>query len=311
MTIVVAGGSGFIGTHLTKTFLALGHTVIVIDIKSPTFTDKQLFFIQCDLSTSPLPYNVLERTDAVINLVGAPINKKWTASYKEEIKNSRINATRTIVAGIASAQNKPGVFISASAIGYYGDTGAHAVSEQGAKGDDFLADVVSLWEQEAENASEYGVRTVIIRTAPVLGKGGMIASLLRSSRFGFISNLSKKNFWMSWIHEEDIVNVYLFALETTTLQGVVNASAPTPIRHHEFISSFAHAVHRRVLGTVPTWIAHRMFGELFDHITLDQQIIPQRLTDKGFVFKYQTIAEVFKNMFPTLKKKNREKNETN
>lgn len=309
MTIVLAGGSGFIGTRLAKTFLTRGHTVIVIDIKSPTFTDKQLFFIQCDLGTSPLPYNVLERTDAVINLVGAPINKRWTDSYKEEIKNSRIQSTKTIVAAIESAQSKPSVFITASAIGYYGDTGTQSVDESGSHGAGFLSDVVVAWEAESQKASALGVRTVIIRTAPVLGRGGMIASLLRSSRFGFTSYLSKKDFWMSWIHEDDIVAVYLFALETTTLQGIVNAVAPTPIRHHSFMKIFAHAAHRRIFGTVPQWIAHRMFGELFDYITVDQQIIPQRLIDKGFTFLYPTIDTAFTSLFPQKKRiKNHEAN---
>ncbi len=309
MTIVLTGGSGFIGTRLAKTFLSLGHTVIVIDVKGPNFTDEHLFFIQCDLSHQPLPYNVLERTDAVINLVGVPISKKWNDSYKEEIKSSRIQSTKTIVAAIESAQSKPSVFISASAIGYYGDTGEYSVDEQSSQGKGFLSDVTAAWEAESQKASALGVRTVIIRTAPVLGKGGMIASLLRSSRFGFTSYLSKKDFWMSWIHEDDIVNVYLFALETTTLQGIVNAVAPTPVRHHTFIRSFAHAAHRRILGTVPAWIAHKVFGEFFDYITLDQQVTPQRLIDKGFVFKYQTITEVFTNMFPKkLKNKTHEAN---
>jgi uncharacterized protein (TIGR01777 family) len=298
MTIVLAGGSGFIGTRLAKTLLSLGHTVIVIDVRGPRFTDEHLFFIQCDLATQSLPYNVLERTDAVINLAGAPINKKWTPAYKEEIRMSRINSTRTIVEAIEHAQSKPSVFITASAIGYYGDTGSSAVDEQGTQGDGFLADVVAQWEAACQKASAFGVRTVMIRTAPVLGHGGMLAALLQTARFGFLLNLSRKDFVMSWIHEDDIVAVYLFALETTTLQGVVNAVAPQSIEHHAFMKALSHAVHRRVIGTIPQWIARRKFGQLFAEMTIDQQVTPQRLIDKGFTFAYPTIESALRSLFP-------------
>ncbi len=301
MTIVLAGGSGFIGTKLTEALIAIGHTVIVIDMRSPRFTDKNLFFIQCDLSAQPLPYNILEKTDAVINLVGAPISNKWTPSYKKIIQDSRIRSTRTLVEALCAAQSRPTTFINASAIGYYGDTEELVVDEQGSKGVGFLSDVVSAWEQEAIKAESAGVRTVLVRTAPVLGQGGMLASLMKTVRFGFLMRLSKKDFWMSWIHEDDIVGVYLFALQTATLQGVVNAVAPDHIRHHTFIDMLGKAVHRRVLGTVPSFVGKRLFGELLDELTKSQQVQPRRLTDKGFTFAHPTVSSAFHAIF--LKKK--------
>lgn len=297
MTIVLAGGSGFIGTSLTKALIAKGYTVIVIDIRSPRFTDKNLFFIQCDLSMQALPYNVLEKTDAVINLTGAPISQKWTSSYKNIIKESRIRSTQTLVEALVVAQSRPTTFINASAIGYYGDTGELVVDEQGSKGTGFLSDVVALWEQEAIKAESASVRTVLIRTAPVIGQGGMLASLMKTVKFGFLLRLSKKDFWMSWIHEDDIVAVYLFALETTTLQGVVNACAPDRIHHHMFMQMLGKSVHRKVLGVVPPFIAKRLFGELFDELTKSQQVQPRRLIDKGFTFTHPTLSGAFHTIF--------------
>lgn len=297
MTIVLAGGSGFIGTQLSKTLIGLGHTVIVIDVRAPLFTDKHLFFIQCDLSAQPLPYNVLEKTDAVINLVGAPISTKWTPAYKEVIERSRIQSTRTIVEAISTAQSRPTTFINASAIGYYGDTGEEIVDEQGVKGDGFLANIVSLWEKEALLAESAGVRTVLIRTAPVLGHGGMLASVMKTAKLGILLNMSKKDFWMSWIHEDDIVAVYLFALETATLQGTVNAVAPDHVRHHLFMDMLGKRTHKKVIGALPPFIGRWLFGDLLDELTKSQRVQPRRLLDKGFVFRYPSLSDALHNIF--------------
>ena len=303
MTIVITGGSGYIGTKLTRTLLGEGHTVIIVDQVSPRFTHERLFFIQCNLSHQTLPYNVLERTDAVINLAGAPINKTWTSEYKEIIRSSRINSTRTIVHAIEHAQSRPTVLISASAVGYYGDTADKETTEQGQKGDGFLADVVEAWEQEAERAEDFGVRVVLVRTAPVLGKNGFLKELTKSAPFGFLVRLTKKNYWMSWIHEDDIVNAYLFALGTSTVVGPINASAPESMGHRNFVALLAHTMHRKVLGSIPEWIAKKVFGELFDEITKNQRIVPQRLYDKGFIFLYPTAKEAFENIYPHTDKK--------
>lgn len=301
MTIVITGGSGYIGTALTRELLKKGHTVIVVDKAAPVFTHHNLFFIQCDLSTQPLPYNVLERTDAVVNLAGAPISKKWTPSYKETILKSRVQSTRSIVSAIKAAQSRPTVFISASAIGYYGDTGEHLVDEQGSKGEGFLSMVTDEWEKEARAAEECGVRVVIVRTAPVLGHAGIIAGITKTAAFGFMLRLTSKNYWMSWIHEDDIVSVYLFALETSTLQGVVNAAAPEPIQHRDFVALLAYTLHRKVFGSMPGFVTKRLFGELFRELTSDQRVVSSRLSDKGFSFLYPTVRGA---LFDICRKKN-------
>ncbi len=296
MTIVITGGSGFIGSQLSKRLLGLGHTVVVVDILPPSFTHEQLFFIHCDITESPLPYGVLEKTDAVINLAGRNIFGKWTLKVKQQILESRIKSTKHIVDGIIASTSKPSCFICASAIGFYGDTGSEVVDEQGSVGTGFLAEVVSQWEGVAREATEHGVRVVCVRTAPVLGNGGVLSQLTKTAKFGFLTRLSKKDFWMSWIHEEDIVNTYLFALETTTVQGVFNASAPEQVLHSSFMKSLGKGLRRRVVGHIPGFIARKMFGEFFGEITKNQRVAPKRLLDKGFIFSYPTLDSAFKQI---------------
>lgn len=296
MTVVIAGGSGFIGTHISQKLLALGDTVIVIDIAPPRFTHERLYYIQCDIASQKLPFNVLEQTDAVINLVGRPISGKWNESIKRDIRDSRVVSTRHIVESMRGATNRPTILINASAVGYYGERGSEELTEQSSQGSGFLADTVAVWEAEAEKAEEFGTRVVCIRTAPVLGHGGMLADIKRSARFGFTSYLSKQEFWQPWIHEDDIVNAYIFALQTSTLQGSVNAAAPEFITHHTFMKTFATIAHRRILGTLPARIGKLLFGEFLIEITKSQKVIPQRLIDKGFIFQYPHLTDAMQNV---------------
>lgn len=286
MTIVIAGGSGIIGSAITKALLAKGHTVIVVDVTGPQFTHEALFFIQCDLTKQPLPYNVLERTDALINLVGVPFARKWNAEYKKLIFDSRIKSTRALVAALEQVQTRPTVFITASSIAYYGDTHGSIVDERAEKGDGFLAEVVSEWETEAMRAEQYNVRTIIIRNAPVLTHAGILYSITKTKAFGFLLYLTRANYWMSWIHEVDMMRIYLFALETTTLVGAVNAVAPEAIQHKEFVNIVGHLLQRKIGRVMPAWLLRKMFGEMAGEITKSQRVLPQRLIDKGFEFKF-------------------------
>ncbi len=297
MTIVIAGGSGFIGTQLSKKLLSLGHRVIVIDIHGPQFTHPELFFIQCDISTQPLPYDVLEKTDAIVNLAGRTIATKWNKKVMDEIRQSRIDSTRHIIETIKNTKNKPACFITASAVGFYGDTRDTLCDEKCPQGEGYLATVVAEWESVAQEAAAYGVRTVCVRTAPVLGHGGFLTALTKTARFGFLVKLKKKDFWMSWIHEDDIVATYLFALETTTVQGVFNAVAPEAVPQSIFMKTLGKVLHRKVLGVIPSFIAKKIFGMFFEEITKSQRIYPQRLEDKGFVFAHPTLKEALQSIY--------------
>lgn len=291
MTIVIAGGSGFIGKNLLESLLGDGHTVIIVDRVAPNRTHPKLFFIQCDVAEQPLPYNILEHTDAVINLVGEPILGKWTPEKMKSIRDSRIKSTTHIVESIANTKSRPGVFVCASAVGFYGDTGEEVFDEQGQVGSDYLATVTSEWEAAAREAIVYGVRVVCIRTAPVLGRGGFLGTVLQTTPFGFLLNVTKHNPWFSWIHSTDVVNVYRFALETTTLQGVVNASAPEPIRFQDMMKIVSRTVRRVIIGTVPSWTLRMLYGDMAKEFDKNVRVSPRRLVDKGFVFQYPTFME--------------------
>jgi uncharacterized protein (TIGR01777 family) len=285
---------------LSKRLLGQGHTVVVVATTPPVFTHENLFFIQTDVANQPLPYNILEHTDAVINLVGAPISTKWTTEYKKIILDSRIKSTNSIVASIAAAKSRPTVFICASATGFYGDTGQEITDEQNPTGSGFLADVVVQWEAAARNATEYGVRVVCIRTAPVIGQGGMMAPFKRAANWGIIPKLTKQDPWFSWISAIDIVNVYIFALETNTLQGVVNASAPEPIRYNEFIASLKTIWKHRLMISIPAWIGRKIVGPGYDELFYSSRVVPKRLLDKGFEFVYPTIGSALAQSFATV-----------
>ncbi len=289
MTIVLTGGSGFIGTQLSRKLLALGDTVIVVDRSAPTFTHERLFYIASDITTQQLPFNVLEHTDAIINLVGASISKKWTPSYKKLIRDSRIISTKHVVESMYAATSRPAILINASAVGYYGERGEEELTEKSLKGTGYLSDVVSEWETEAHKAEAFGTRVVCIRTAPVVGHGGMIAEMRKSARFGFLLALTKKDFWQPWIHEDDIVNAYLFALQTSTVQGAINAAAPEIVTHTTFMKTLGQVTHRRVIGALPVWLKRMLFGDLTVGLTQSQRVLPQLIMDKGFIFTYPTV----------------------
>lgn len=296
MTIVIVGGSGYIGTCISKKLIESEHTVIVIDIQAPSFTHQNLFFIQCDTSAQELPYDVLEKTDVVINLAGRTIATKWNTSIKEEIKNSRIKSTKHIVETIAHTKSKPSCFICASAVGFYGNTEKDC-DELCPRGEGYLAEVVEAWEQEAQKATLYGVRTVCVRTAPVLGHGGFLKQLTKTARFGFLVNLTKKDFVFPWIHEDDIVATYLFAIETHTLQGVFNACAPEKITYKTLMKTLSRQLKRNIFGTLPRFVSKKIFGEFFDEMTKSQSVIPAKLMNKGFVFSYPTLTEALRAIY--------------
>ncbi len=291
MTIVIAGGSGFIGTELSKALLSKGHTVIVIDIKGPTLTHERLFYIPCNLETNTLPFNVLERTDAIINLAGISIAGKWTAAFKDAIYRSRVQATKNLVESLKQTATKPSIFISASASGYYGAS-EEVLNERSPKGNTFLSDVVDAWEKEALQAEHLGSRVVIVRTAPVFGKKGFLYPLWKMSRFHILTSVYKRNFSMSWIHINDIVRIYIFALETNTLQGVVNAVAPIGIEHKTLLKIIAKETKSLRVGTLP--FGKIFFGALLEETGITQNITPQRLLDKGFEFAFTDVKEAIK-----------------
>ena len=302
MTIVITGGSGFVGTKLSKKLLDKGYTVIVVDLHAPTFTNEKLFFIPCDLTKSIIPFGVLEHADAVVNLSGAPISQKWNEEVQKVIYDSRIESTKHVVQSFESTHARPGVLVNASAIGFYGETGESISDEKTPAGKGFLAKVVTDWETEANKASAFGVRVVLVRTAPVLGLGGMLALYTQTARFGFLLGL-QKDFMLSWIHIEDLVDAYIFAIETSTVQGIINAAAPETTTYKKLMLALSHTIHRRAFFFIPKKIALYVFGvDGYEELTVNQLAKPSRLLDKGFVFTYPTLQSALTQIYPVVQK---------
>lgn len=297
MTVVITGGSGYIGGLLIKSLLNKGYTVIVVDIVAPKTIHEKLFFIPCDLSKQKVPFNVLDRADAVINLIGKNILSKWTDKIKLEIKESRVNSTKNVVLSLKESTSRPPILINASAVGFYGERGNELLTESSVVGSGFFSEIVYDWENIAMSANDFGTRVVCMRTAPVLGQKGIVATIKKKTKIGIVSLLAKKNFWQPWVHEQDVVNAYIFALETSTLQGPVNLVSPEILGHREFMKQMARYMKRVIVGHIPKKVASLFFGDLIDEITKNQKVVAKKLTDKGFVFEYPTLDSALKNIF--------------
>jgi uncharacterized protein (TIGR01777 family) len=228
--ILIVGGAGFIGSMLTKQLLEQGYSVMIVDLTPPKIQHPQLTYCNTNLMTETVvPEITQEVWYGVINLTGATIGKRWNAAYKKTLYDSRILTTKNLVAILATLPQKPTVLVQASAIGYYGDQKDTILTENHAPGTDFLATLCVDWEHEAREAEKYGIRVVLIRTAHVLGKGGLLASLLPLFKKGLGGYFGTGAQYMPWIHWKDVVGVYVYALEHT-LTGAYNVGvgqAPT------------------------------------------------------------------------------------
>jgi hypothetical protein len=235
----------------------------------------------------------LAGVDAVIHLAGAGVSdKRWTKKYKSEILNSRLLGTTTIAKAVAIV--KPQVFISASAIGWYGESGNRAVFESDRVGDDFLAAVCHEWESAADLAGD--VRTVKLRTGLVLDPtGGALGKMLPLFRFGLGGKLSNGKQWWSWITLHDQIRAIAFLLENK-VSGPVNLTSPNPVTNSEFTAGLARAMHRPALFPVPALALKIVLGGFSAEVLGSKKVMPQALTEAGFTFDYPHISSALEKL---------------
>ena len=281
--IAITGASGLIGTALIGHLKSEGHTVQKL-VRRPVVSPDEVFW---DPRAGTVDLTPLEGVDAVIHLAGANVgDKRWTKKYRAEILNSRLLGTTTIAQAVT--QLKPQVFISSSAIGWYGETGNRAVKEDDRPGDDFLAAVSKEWEAAADLASN--TRTVKIRTGIVLDPtGGALGKMLPLFRFGLGGKLGNGKQWWSWITLHDQIRAICFLLEKP-VEGPVNLTAPNPATNQEFTSALARAMKRPALFPVPSIVLKLALGGFSTEILGSKKVIPQKLMDTGFTFDYPHIA---------------------
>lgn len=282
--IAITGSSGLIGTALVGHLKSEGHTVQRLVRRAPVAVDE----VTWDPQTGYVDLSALEGVDAIIHLAGVPVaDKRWTKKYKAEILNSRLLGTSTIAK--AAAEVKPDVFISASAIGWYGESGNRAVVESDRVGDDFLAAVCREWEAAADLAGD--VRTVKLRTGLVLDPtGGALGKMLPLFRLGFGGKLGSGKQWWSWITLHDVVRAIDFAL-VEDISGPINLSAPNPVTNQEFTSALARALHRPAVFPAPAFALKAALGGFSTEVLGSKRVIPQALQEAGFTWDYPHLTE--------------------
>jgi uncharacterized protein (TIGR01777 family) len=245
--------------------------------------------------------NEIEGADAVINLAGKNVvEERWNEKVKQEIYNSRIIPTKLIVDAISRSRLKPSLFISASAVGYYGDRGAEVITEESVGGNDYLAYVVREWEGAAYRAEQFGVRVATPRTGLVLAKnGGMIAKLLLPFRLFAGGPIGNGKQFLPWIHIDDVVRGLLYPVEDMNFRGVYNLVSPNPVTMKEFAGTFGSVLHRPSWIPVPSFVLRAMFGEGGNVILSGQNAVPAKLLAAGFTFSFTTTHAALVNILET------------
>jgi uncharacterized protein (TIGR01777 family) len=290
-TVLVSGGTGFVGGHLIRSLLARGDRVIVLTRD----TDRALnrFGPQVRIITATSELDTHDRIDAVINLAGAPIlGLPWTQARRRKLIDSRVFTTRALVDLCGRLARPPRVFITASAIGYYGLGGDDPLDENHPAQDIFQSRLCQEWEAAAEAARDVVSRVVKLRIGLVLGRdGGALPQLSLPVRFGLGAVLGNGRQWVSWIHIDDLVRLFEFALDAPTLRGVLNAVSPAPATHAQLQRTLARVLHRPLWLHIPAFFIRTLMGEMSQLLVDGQRVIPTRAVAVGFTFKHPNLGE--------------------
>ncbi len=271
--MTILGASGFIGRHLGAALQARGDEVVAASLRDPARAAA-----------------ASDGSDVVVNLAGAPVAVRWTARRKALIASSRTALPRAYLDALAGAARRPAAYVGASAIGYYGTSREATFTEASPPGTDFLAGVCVGWEAASQRAAALGMRVALVRSGLVLGlDGGALAKLLPLFRAGLGGVVASGAQWYSWIHIADQVGIYLHAIDGAP--GVLNATAPNPVRNRAFTRALAEAVHRPALFPVPALAASLLLGEGALVITEGQRVLPERTQASGYVFRYPELGE--------------------
>jgi len=297
MKIIIAGGTGFLGRPLVEALRAEGHDVRVLTRKASA--PGEIGWTPDGGVGSWL--ESLEGTEVIVNLAGAGIaEKRWTEARKREIAESRLLATRSLVAAAGSLASPPRVFVSASAVGYYGHRGADTIDEGAAPATDFLGTLGREWEEAAQPVTIHGTRLVVVRTGLVLAAdGGALAEMRLPFSLGVGGRLGSGRQYMSWIHRDDWVRLVRFLIGEAEAQGPFNATAPTPVTNAEFTKALGRAMHRPTILPVPGVALKILFGELAGPLLLEgQRAIPAKATSLGFRFDYPDLDGALASVYP-------------
>ncbi|MBI2606879.1 MAG: TIGR01777 family protein [Deltaproteobacteria bacterium] len=316
MKILITGATGLIGSRLSRQLHDLGHEIVITSRDRERAIAKLPFardVVEWDPVRTPAPAAAFAGVEAVVNLMGEPVAGRWTAGRKRAIRDSRVLGTRNLVEGMRGARQSvtgtrnlvagmrtaaesspnsmlPEALVSASAIGYYGEGGDRVLAEDSRPGEDFLARVCVDWEGEAARAVTAGARVVIMRTGLVLAReGGALASMLPIFKAGFGGRLGSGRQWMSWIHVDDLVALYVEALTNPAFEGPLNAVAPGPVTNSELTETLARALRRPAVLPAPAFALKLALGEMAGAVLESQRVIPRAAVSASFRFKHETL----------------------
>ncbi len=297
MKVLVSGATGLVGRHLVRRLLSAGHEVVAL---TRNLDDASVNLpVRCVIhewfpEAGQVDDRALDGVDGVVHLAGENVaDGKWSDERREALLRSRVDGTRTLVNAIAARapEDRPWVFVSASGIGIYGERGDEILDETSATGEGYLAEVCVIWEAEARRAEELGLRWVALRTGIVLARdGGALPRMLPAFRMGAGGRHGSGKQWVSWIHVEDLVSLYVAALENRTYEGPINAVAPGPVTNAEFTSALAKAVGHRAPMAVPTSLVNMFLGERSGLVLTGQRVACTATSEAGFAFDYPGIA---------------------
>ncbi|MBV7694787.1 TIGR01777 family oxidoreductase [Streptomyces sp. TRM70350] len=292
--IAVAGASGLIGSALVRSLTAEGHEVVRLVRREPRAADE----VRWDPEGGFVDAAALAGCDAVVNLAGAGVgDRRWTEAYKARIRDSRVRGTATLAGAVAGlpAERRPRVFVSGSAIGYYGDTGERAVDEEAPPGAGFLPELCVEWESAAAPARDAGVRTVFARTGLVVSrKGGAWGRLFPLFLAGLGGRLGDGRQYWSFISLHDEVAALRHLIDREDLSGPFNLTAPQPLTNREITAAMGRVLHRPTLCAVPAPVLRAVLGEMAGDVLGSQRVVPRRLLESGFGFAFPGIEEAIR-----------------
>ena len=271
MRVAVIGASGFVGRRLAAELQARGDEVVAVSLRDPAGAAR-----------------ACEGAAAIVNLAGEPVAQRWTPAAKAKIRASRVDAPGALIDALGVLAKPPRIYVSASGVGYYGRSEEATFDEDSPPGNDFLAEVCVAWEATAQRAGTFGMRVAIVRTALVLGSGGgALSKLLPIFKLGAGGPVASGRQWYSWVHIDDLVGIYVHALDGA--RGVFAASAPNPVRNARFTQALAAAVHRPAIFAVPTFALSAVLGDGAIVLTEGQRVVPTRTLASGYRFRFETI----------------------
>ena len=289
MNILVTGGTGFIGSKLCTYLLNMGHNLTVKTRNSVLFSNKikHVKYIH--------QLNEHDYFDVVINLAGQPIaDKRWSQNQKNKILNSRIDTTSQLIEFFNTTKHKPSLFISGSAIGFYGTTPSDKeINENDSSDSSFSSKLCQQWEKCALEAEGLGIRTCLLRTGIVLGKnGGALKKMLPPFKLGLGGKIGSGSQWMPWIHIDDMVGLIELCINNNDISGAINCTAPNPVTNSIFTKTLAGAINRPAIFTMPAFIIKLLMGQMGEELLLNgKKVVPKKALDFGYQFNYQNIEQ--------------------